>query len=208
MKNIKIISAIIAIIVLVGGGYLVYSDYQAQEAAQQQRDAQAKAQADAAAQQQAAEAALAARTKCVDVDNYSVITLDHDGAVGQDILVKQKQDGAVCKYDATDAVFEVKSADPEYYKFQAANALVTDLGTGPSGRSIRLYDLGDKKMITEKKYFGDLTLVSTTLTYFGEPKQKVTMKNCKDGVVAVEKTVDLKTFLVKEGKTTKCVAIQ
>jgi hypothetical protein len=96
--------------------------------------------------------------------------------------------------------------------------LVTDVGTGPSGRSIRLYDLTDKKLITEKKYFGELALDANILTYFGEAKQKADAKNCKEfkdltkdggsAVLTVEKKVDLKTFLVKEGKTTKCLAVQ
>lgn len=217
MTNIKIISAIIAIIIVVGGGYFFYSDWQTQQLLQQQAEAKAKAEADALAQKQAEEAAIAARTKCTDTDSYTVVTLDRSN-LGQDILVKAKAENQECTYDSAQGMFEVKNSDPEYFKYQAANALVTDVGTGPSGRAIRLYDLTDKKLITEKKYFGELSLSSTTLTYMGEAKQKADAKNCKDyktltkdglsAVLTVEKNIDLKTFLVKEGKTTKCIAVQ
>ena len=205
MKNIKLILSIIVLVLLAGGGYFAYTLVQQNQQIKEQADLAVKAQQQAMEEKQAADAALASRTKCVPGENFTIVTLDHDNAVGQDILVKQKTDGQACKYEVADGDFEIKNSDPEYYKFQAANALVTDLGTGPTGRSIRLYDLSEKKLITEKKYFGDLSLSGNTLTYFGEAKTKI--KNCK-GDSAVEKIVDLKTFLVKEGKTTKCVEAQ
>jgi hypothetical protein len=214
-RNISIITGLLVVLLIGGAGYTYYSDMVAEEELAQEK---AKQEQMAQQQKQAAEAALVARTKCTEGDSYSVTTLDHEGSVGQDIVVKEKATGAPCKYDSAGAVFEIKNTDPEYFKYQAANALVTDLGTGPSGRSIRLYDLGEKKLITEKKYFGELTLSSTTLTYSGEAKQKADAKNCKDfktltkdglsAVLTVEKMVDLKTFLVKEGKTTTCIAAQ
>jgi uncharacterized protein YpmB len=209
MKNnnvILIVATVVILIILGGAGYYGYTVIQEREQAKQMAEEKAKAEAEAAAQQKAEEDALLARTKCVNTDKYSIVTLDHaDSAVGQDIVVKPTTDSQDCKYVVNDGDFEIKSADPEYYKFQAANALVTDIGTGPTGRSIRLYDLGEKKLITEKKYFGELTLASSTLKYMGEAKTKI--KSCK-GDTVVEKDVDLTTFMVKEGKTSKCVEAQ
>ncbi len=214
-RNIIIIISLL-VVLLIGG--IVYSDYTNMVEQQKIAEEKAKQERMVLEKQQAEEAAIAAKTKCTDSDKYSIVTVDRSEVVGQDILVKNKVEGEPCKYDNANSVFEIKNADPEYYKFQAANALVTDLGTGPSGRSIRLYDLTEKKLITEKKYFGELTLKASTLTYFGEAKQKADVKNCKDfktltkdglsAVLTVEKNVDLSTFLVKEGKTTKCVAAQ
>jgi hypothetical protein len=214
-RNISTITTLLVLLLIGGTGYTYYSDMVAQEELAQEK---AKQEQMLQAKKQAEEAALSTRTKCVEGDSFSITTLDREGSVGQDIVVKEKGTNATCKYDSVGAVFEIKNTDPEYYKYQAANALVTDLGTGPSGRSIRLYDLTEKKLITEKKYFDELSLASTTLTYFGEAKQKADAKNCKDfktltkdgmtAVLTVEKMVDLKTFLVKEGKTTKCIAVQ
>lgn len=219
--NKNILLAAIGVVVLViigGGGFFGYTMWEDSQKAKAAAEAKAKADADEFAAQQAEAQALAARTKCNDDSSYHVMTLDHDGAPGQDIAVKQKADGQACAYDETEAVFTVKNSDPEYFKAIGGNAMITDVGTGPSGRSFRLYDLGDKKMIVEKKYFGDLSVGSTTLTYQGESKTKATASNCseykqftKDGltpVLTVEKTIDLKSYSVKEGKTTKCVAAQ
>jgi hypothetical protein len=207
MENVKIILSVLVVVLLGAGGYYGYTVMQAREEVRKVAEAKAQAEKIAIAQQQAAEQSLAARTKCTATDNYSVTTLDHDGAVGQDILVKAKADTSDCKYDAAGAVFEIKNSDPEYFKAQVENSLLTDVGTGPSGRSFRLYDLKDKNMVVEKKYFGELIIASSTLTYFGEPKAKVTLKGCKD-VVAVKKTIDLATYSAKETKETKCVATQ
>lgn len=218
MKNIKIIIFAVAALLLVGGGYFAIITIQEQEKAAQVAEAKVREEKAALEQKQAVEAALAARTKCTEVGDYFVITLDHENLVGQDILVKNKVENKVCKYEVIEGDFEAKSSDPEYFKAIEVNSLVTDLGTGPSGRSFRLYDLTDKKLVTEKQYFGDVNIANSTLTYFGLAKQKADKKNCKeyeqfvkDGLtpnLVVEKKVDLKTLLVKEGKTTKCVASQ
>lgn len=215
--KVKLISLSILAIVLLGGGYFGYTYYDEQMQIKAQKEAAEKAQAQALAQRQAEEAAMAQRTKCAEAGDYFVVTLDHNDAPGQDILVKQKADGQACKYEVGGDDFEVKSSDPEYFKAIAGTSMITDLGTGPN-RSFRLYDLKDKKLITEKQYFGDLSIKDTTLTYTGLSKQKADAKTCKefkqitkDGLtpnLVVEKVIDLKTLLVKEGKTTKCVSSQ
>jgi hypothetical protein len=212
MDKIKIILAVVALAML-GGGVYIYSDYLEQKNIAEARQAAENAEKERKA---AEELAFQSRTKCTTSGDYSIITFDRDGQVGQDILVKAK--GAECKYVASEGDFELKNQDPEYFKALEAKALVTDVGTGPSGRSLRLYDLGDKSLITEKKYFGDMVIKDGTLTYFGESKTKADKKNCSDfakiteegftPVFTVEKIVDLKTFLVKETKNTKCVSVQ
>jgi hypothetical protein len=153
------------------------------------------------------EQALQDRTKCSDAEKYFVVALDRDGVPGQDIVLKTKVEGSTpeCKYVVAEGDFELKNEDPQYFKALGSNALVTDVGTGPSGRSLRIYDLGDKSLVTEKKYFGEFSVADDKLTYFGQAKKAA--KDCKD-VSTVEKVVDLKTFLVKETKNTKCVAEQ
>lgn len=218
MKNIKIIIIVVVLVVVLGGGYFVYTVVQDNQKAEEMAAAKVKADQQKEQEILAVEASLKARTKCPTVSGYFVVTLDRDGGVGQDILVKQKTDGQVCTYVVVGEDFEIKNTDPEYFKALGANALVTDIGTGPSGRSFRLYDLTDKKLVTEKQYFGDLKVASTTLTYIGLAKAKADAKNCKDFKkfetddltpnLVIEKTIDLKTYSVKEGKTTSCVASQ
>ena len=160
---------------------------------------------------EAVEAAEQAKLKCVEAGNYYVITKDHDGNVGEDILVKTKQDGVTndCKYVATDSDFEIKGSDAVYFKDIKANAMVVDIGTGPSGRSFKIYDLKDKNVVTEKAYFEDFTITDNVLTYFGLSKNKADAKKCKgEETYVVKKTIDLKTYSAKESKETKCVATQ
>jgi hypothetical protein len=215
--NIKtIITVVIAVAILVLGTF-VYMDVVEQERlAEEKKVAEQRARDEEAARQQA----IAAKTKCAKYADFFAITFDRDGGVGQDILVKNNKDGVdiVCDYSAADGDFELKNSDPQYLKGVAGKAVVTDVGTGPSGRSLRIYDLTDKSLVTEKKYFGEMTIASSTLTYFGLAKEKASKKNCKeydeltkDGGTAnlvVEKNVNLETYSVKEGKTTKCVGGQ
>ena len=160
-----------------------------------------------------------ARTKCTDLEKFFVIARDRKDAVGQDIIVKDKGEVAnACQYLVAEADFNIQNSDPEYFKTLEKNAMVTDVGTGPSGRSFRLYDMQEKKMLTEKKYFGELTVASGTLSYFGLSKVKADKKNCKDydnlmkdfsnANLVVKKIIDLETFLVKETKESNCVAEQ
>jgi hypothetical protein len=220
MLNIKTIISIIALVIVAGGAFLGYSAMKANEMARQETEAKAKAEADAIAQQQKEAESLIARTKCTTVGKNFVVTLDRENSVGQDILIKTvgEDDVPMCKYEKAEADFEIKNTDPEYFKALDGKALVTDLGTSPTGRSVRLYDMTDKKLITEKQYFEDLKIASSTLVYLGLAKAKADVKNCKDfkkitddgftPTLVVEKTVNLETFLVKEGKTTKCIASQ
>lgn len=219
MKNIKLILGVVALIVIGSGLYYGYTVMEEKDQQRQQAEAKAKAEKTALEQQQAEAAALAARTKCADGDKYFVVAVDHEGGVGQDIQVKDKSAGTPeCKLDGVNSVFEIKNSDPEYFKVQSEDALVTDIGTAPTGRSFRLYDLKDKNMVVEKKYFDELNISTTTLTYFGLSKTKADKKNCadfaqftKDGLtpnLVVKKTIDLKTYSAKETKETKCVASQ
>lgn len=215
-KNIIIITIVVILLLLTSGGYFIYTDMQ-----EQQRMANEKVKQEQLAieQKNLAEAEAAKLLKCVDGDDFSVVTRDHKDSVGQDILVKTK--GATvngCVFSPVEGDFDLTNADAQYYKAQVANSLLTDIGTGPSGRKFRLYDLKDKSMITEKDYFGELVVASGTLSYFGLPKTKADKNNCKDFAqftkdgltpnLVVKKTIDLLTYSAKEGKETKCVANQ
>ena len=89
MKNIKLILSIIVLVLLAGGGYFAYTLVQQNQQIKEQADLAAKAQQQAMEEKQAVDAALAARTKCVPGENFTIVTLDHDNSVGQNILVKQ-----------------------------------------------------------------------------------------------------------------------
>lgn len=205
MNSIKLILSIVVALAVVGGGAYVYMDMAEQERiAEEKRVAEQKLRD----QQIAAQQALAARTKCGIFGNYFAVTLDHEGAVGQDILVRDtKGTEAACTFSVAEGDFSLVNSDAQYLKGIAGKAVVTDVGTGPSGRSLRIYDMTDKSLVTEKKYFGEMTIASTTLTYFGLAKSSP--KGCKEAeVLVVEKNVNLETYSVKEGKTTKCVGEQ
>ncbi len=215
-KNIITILVAVFVLVIVGGGIYMYMDM-----AEQEKIALEKKQAEerSIAEKLEAEQALAARTKCGIFGNYFAITFDHEDTVGQDILVRDTAGAEVaCTFAVAEGDFSLINSDAQYLKGIVGKAVVTDVGTGPSGRSLRIYDMTDKSLVTEKKYFGEMTIASSTLTYFGLAKEKASKKNCKeydeltkDGGTAnlvVEKNVNLETYSVKEGKTTKCVGEQ
>lgn len=215
-KNIIITVIVIVVLGVLADGYYYYSQAQEQ---QKLADQKAKEEQIAEQEKQQADAEAAKLLKCFDTDNYSIVTRDHKDSVGQDVLVKAKgANGTQCVYNPDPSDFDLTNNDPQYYKAQVQNALVTDIGTGPSGRKFRLYDLKDKSLITEKDYYGDLTVASDTLTYFGLSKTKADKKNCKNYAdlmknfnnanLVVKKIVNLQTFLVKETKETNCVANQ
>lgn len=216
MNSIKLIVSIVVALLVIGGGAYVYMDMVEQEKiAEEKKVAEQKVREEKAA----AEQALAARTKCGIFGNYFAVTFDHEDAVGQDILVRDTAGAeAACQFAPAEGDFSLVNSDAQYLKGIAGKAVVTDVGTGPSGRSLRIYDMADKSLVTEKKYFGEMTIASSTLTYFGLAKEKASKKNCKeydeltkDGGTAnlvVEKNVNLETYSVKEGKTTKCVGEQ
>lgn len=216
MKIIKIILPIL-IIIAVAGGLYYYSTILEEEKIAEEK---VKQQQILVEKQQAEELAEQKKLHCTETDKFFLIAKDHEDNVGQDILIKTKDSTVTntCKYEVAANDFEIKGVDPEYYKALQENALVTDVGTGPSGRSFRLYDMVDKKLVVEKKYFDEMTVEGGLLTYFGLSKTKADKKNCKDFAnftkdgltpnLVVKKTIDLKTYSVKEGKETKCVASQ
>ena len=205
MNSIKLIISIVVAVLVIGGGAYVYMDM-----VEQEKIAEEKKVAEQRAAQEKAEAeqALAARIKCGIFGNYFAVTFDHEGAVGQDILVRDTAGAeAACQFAPAEGDFSLVNSDAQYLKGIAGKAVVTDVGTGPSGRLVRIYDLTDKSLVTEKKYFGEMAIASSTLTYFGLAKSSP--KGCKEGeVLVVEKNVNLETYSVKEGKTTKCVGEQ
>jgi hypothetical protein len=216
MNSIKTIVSVVVALLVLGGGVYVYMDMVEQEKIAEEKKA---AEQRAAQEKAAAEQALAARTKCGIFGNYFAVTFDHESAVGQDILVRDTAGAeAACTFAVAEGDFSLVNSDPQYLKGVAGKAVVVDVGTGPSGRSLRIYDLTDKSLVTEKQYFGEMKIASTTLTYLGLAKEKASKKNCKeydeltkDGGTAnlvVEKNVNLETYSVKEGKTTKCVGGQ
>lgn len=172
------------------------------------------------AEQKAQQEAEQKRLACVENTKYYAITKDHAESAGEDILVKTKTEGVTyeCKYEVAEGDFEIKGEEAIYLKNLEGGALITDIGTGPSGRKLRIYDLVSKKQITEKEYFEEFTVASNTLTYLGLAKNKADKKNCKEfdtlmkdfgnANLVENKIVDLKTYLVKVDKTTKCVARQ
>ncbi len=214
MKKTNIAIAIFALLLVLAGG-LYFNSVLEQEKIASEKVKQEQLALEARQTQEMAEQK---RTKCVELENHTVVTYEHENSVGQDILLKDKGAITGCKYEVVAGDLEIKNQDAEYFKDVQGNALITDVGTGPTGRSFRLYDLNEKKLLTEKKYFDELNIIDSKLEYFGLSKTKADAINCKDyktfmkefgnANIAVKKIVDLKTFLVKETRETMCVANQ
>lgn len=219
MQGIKLIVGVVALVLIAGGGYAGYVAWEEDKKEQEALAEKARQERLAKEMKMAEEAKLASRTKCADAGKYFVISLDREGAVGQDILVKKKTEdqNISCKYEVGEGDFEIKNSDPESAVGLGADAFVTNVDTDSKTKSFRLYDLAEGKKITEKQYFGELNLSSTTLVYTGLAKEKASSKNCKEfkkftdekltPTLVVDKTIDLKTYLVKDAKSNKCIGV-
>ncbi len=217
MKILKILIPVVVVGGLAVGGYLYYQADQEQKAAaemkaKEQLAMEQKIQAEAEAEQK--------RLTCTDSTDYYVISRDRDGGVGEDILVKTKIEGFVanCKYEVADGDFEVKNSDPEYFKTIQGNLVITDIGTGPSGRGFRVYDITKKEKAFGQNYFGEINIGSSTVSYLAKSNIKADAKNCKDyktfmkdfgnAVIVTGLTLDLETLKTKDDKKTSCLAVQ
>lgn len=128
--------------------------------------------------------------KCYENNSYYVISLkNYPTEYGQSILIKNKDDvegDFVCKFDNkfNSTFFSIKDyliSDGDFRSFYldlVGDYLITDAGTGPGIRSLRIYNLKKRRGIYIFPYAGIENIGDTSITFWKPTDIEPTNENC------------------------------
>lgn len=159
-------------------------------------------------------------TTCVESDTYVAVATQTDWSQLPRLYVYKRSSltgGVTCRIHESTPVFTM-DLEATYPQYIIGDFLITDSGTGPSGRVLSAYDLTSQKMVLSEQYGSAVDLHSPEVIAYWRPTGTVpTVVNCpnRDEIEKEYLTPTVQEYILRnlvtgtvEHKEQRCVATQ
>ncbi|HOX22918.1 MAG TPA: hypothetical protein PLL10_05595 [Elusimicrobiales bacterium] len=152
------------------------------------------------------------KTTCHLYEKYAVLTQSARDNAGSDIIVnRNQQDSKACAWDEKAALLLLKNTDADYFFGLLGKLIFVDSGTGPSPRTLKIYDIEKSTAVYNGLYNESITIKNGKLSYWAATAKQATKENCpqlaqwsSQGLgAALEEKIFVELSSLKSGKTGK-----
>ncbi len=154
--------------------------------------------------------------ECHKTKDFMIVERSVFDAVGTDFLIKpraKKNLSSPCEYSVQPGDFEILNETAEYFLGLQRDLLILDSGTGPSPRSLIIWDIAKRKKVYAGSYSEPIKISPSKLVFWME-STLATEKNCPeksrwqaDGLGAAIETkvkLSLPDFKINKLSNTRC----